>query len=86
MSAAFYRNLLETHCWLVVLTYFNHLEKYERQLGRIIPYIMENVGNSLVLLKRMTRTGSLNPLMNSPFLFDVPRRKYNLQVSLVYPN
>jgi hypothetical protein len=50
MSAAFCRNLLETHCWLVLLTYFNHLEKYESQLGRIIPYIMEIVGKCWKLI------------------------------------
>ena len=30
--------------WLVVLTCFNHIEKYmSSSMGRIIPYIMENV-------------------------------------------
>jgi len=30
--------------WLWTVGGFNHLEKYERQLGRIIPYIMETYG------------------------------------------
>ena len=32
--------------WLVVSTCFNHLEKYE-SMGRIIPYIMENISTCL---------------------------------------